>query len=274
MIVDREQRASLTDRAYWDETWWSVRSPKLVSIADNGLRNQVNLAFHRFFCRVLQDADLKGASLIEVGCAQSKWLPYFAQVHGFAVTGIDYSELGCLRAEELLKSANCDGKIIHADMFAAPDSLRESFDIVLSCGLVEHFPDTSAAISACAAFAKPGGLILTIIPNISGIVGFGQRWVDRAVYDKHVPLDSATLRAAHDKCGLSVLSFGYLMSANFAVINHPNVRPAVLNRLLRLFLVGATGSVWALERIGIPIPITRFFSPYVQCVAQKPIKFD
>jgi 2-polyprenyl-3-methyl-5-hydroxy-6-metoxy-1,4-benzoquinol methylase len=270
-MSNNDQRVSLTERGYWDRTWESVQLPKLVDLSDQRVRNRATLAFHEFFADVLGGASLNCRALVEIGCAQSKWLPYFAQVYGLNVTGVDYSELGCLRARELLKTANCEGEIVRADMFSPPERLKAYFDVVISMGLVEHFPDTAAAVAACAAFAKPGGLIVTLVPNMAGAVGLGQRWLDRAIYDKHVPLDETALRAAHERSGLSVLRSGYLMSANFAVINHSNIKPRIVNRLVRAFLLGATGAIWAVERLSLRLPPTRLFSPYVVCVAQKAV---
>jgi 2-polyprenyl-3-methyl-5-hydroxy-6-metoxy-1,4-benzoquinol methylase len=265
------QHSSLTERSYWDETWQSVETPKLVDLSDRKLRNHGNIGFHNFFADVLCRAQVQGGALVEIGCAQSKWLPYFSKVHGLAVTGLDYSQIGCERARALLQRAKCQGQIIQADMFNPPDALRSQFDLVLSMGLVEHFNDTVSAIRACAALAKPGGIIITLIPNLSGIMGFAQRWLDRSVYDKHVPLCREALQSSHEKCGLSILRSEYLLSANLAVINHPNLRPRIINRTIRTFLVAATGGIWALERMRLPIPPSRFLSPYVACVARKSV---
>jgi hypothetical protein len=105
---------------------------------------------------------------------------------------------------------------------------------------------------------------------MTGIPGFGQRLLDRGVYDKHVPLDRDALAAAHRACGFAVLRSEYLMSVNLAVINHPNLRPAFLNKLARGLLVSVTGALWALERVGLHLPRSRVLSPYVACVAKKP----
>jgi len=265
----RDQRAVLTDRSYWDDTWQSVETPKLIDLSDRSLRNHGTIALHDYFDSVLDSLSPRVESLIELGCAQSKWLPYFSNVHKLTVCGIDYSELGCARARELLDRAKCEGEIIHADMFHPPDALRARFDIVLSMGLVEHFGDTASAISACADLAKKGGIIITLIPNLSGLIGFCQRWLDRSVYDKHVPLDREAVAAAHRACGLSILRSDYLLSANFAVLNHPHLRPKIINRLVRGVSIVATGCVWTVECMGINIPPTQFLSPYIACVAMK-----
>jgi len=268
-VNSREELGSLTDRSYWDETWQSVEIPKRVDPSDHSLGNQGTLALHTYFSEVLAAMPSRPESMIEIGCAQSKWLPYFAQVHHLAVAGLDYSELGCTRARALLDQARCVGEVVQADMFQPPQALQSRFDVVLSMGLVEHFDDTASAVRACAAMAKKDGLVVTLVPNLAGVVGFGQRWLDRAVYDKHVPLDREALRRAHEASGLSIVRSEYLLSANFAVINHPNLRPKLLNRLVRGLLVAATGCVWVLERIGLRIPPTRLLSPYVACVGRK-----
>ncbi len=264
------QSHRLTEPAYWDRTWQSVDVPKLVDLSDRRLGNHGNIAFHDFFSAVLGAENLRGGNLIEIGCAQSKWLPYFDKVHGFAVTGLDYSEIGCDRSRAILQQARSSGDIVLADMFTPPDDLRSRFDVVLSMGLVEHFADTTAAVRACAALAKPGGIVITTVPNMCGIVGLGQRWLDRGVYEKHVPLDREQLREAHEQSGLAIVRSEYLLAANFAVINHPNVKPAVANKLVRGILVATTGGVWAFERYGRSVPATRVFSPYVACVGRKP----
>lgn len=267
--MNSEDQSSLTERVYWERTWQSVKLPRLVDLSDRSLANHGNIAIHNFFSDILRTLSLRGGSLIEVGCAQSKWLPYFAAVHGLAVTGLDYSDFGCARARALLQQARCRGEVIQADVFNPPDELRSRFDVVLSMGLVEHFADTASAISACAALARPGGTVITTIPNMRGIVGFGQRWLDRNVYNKHVPLDREALRAAHEKCGLSIMRSEYLLAANFLVINHTGLKSRLLTGVVRGVLVAATGGVWALESMGAPLPATRIFSPYVACVASK-----
>lgn len=268
-MSDRENQSSLTERSYWDEVWASTTMPRLVDPSDRSLGNHGNLVLHDFFSAVLRDAAPAGGRLIEIGCAQSKWLPYFAKVHGMAVTGMDYSELGCARARALVHSAGCEGEIVKADMFNPPDELRSRFDVVLSMGLIEHFPDTASAVRACAELAKPGGIVVTLVPNMGGAIGIGQRWLDRDVYRKHVVLGREALRGAHERCDLTILRSEYVSSPNFGVINHSNLKPALLNKAIRGLLLAVTAGFWTAERAGISIPAAAFLSPYVACVAAK-----
>ncbi len=210
----------------------------------------------------------RGGSLIELGCAHSKWLPYFTRHFGLQVTGLDYVEQGCETSRNMLHAAGVTGTIAHGDVFNPPHDLIGRFDVVYSMGLVEHFESTADAISACAAFAKPDGLIVTIIPNLTGLIGVLQRILDRQVYDKHIVLGPDQLCAAHEAAGLAVLDCRYLLSANFAVVNHPAIRPMVLNKVIRGMLIAATLTVWLLEYV-LAIPPSRLMSPYVACVARR-----
>src|SRR3954447_19350720 len=58
-----------------------------------------------------------GATPLEVGAANSIWLPYFARKYGYHVTGLDYSHNGCQLAEARLRSAGIEGAIIEGDLF-------------------------------------------------------------------------------------------------------------------------------------------------------------
>lgn len=267
-ISRQDQSPSLTDRSYWEGIWESAKLPRGVNPLDCSIRNRGNMAFHRFFSSALRSMPLQNASLVEVGCAQSKWLPYFWKEHGLSVTGLDYSPLGCARALALMKRDGCPGKVVQADMFDPPGDLRSRFDVVLSMGLVEHFTDTASAIGACAALAKPGGIVITTIPNLSGFLGWVQRLVDRRIYEKHVPLDCKALRAAHERCGLLVLQSGYLQAANFAVVNSVE-KTGISAGLIRGLLLFVTAAIWAFEWAFGRLPETQIFSPYATCVARK-----
>jgi 2-polyprenyl-3-methyl-5-hydroxy-6-metoxy-1,4-benzoquinol methylase len=266
-MTDQNSPFARTDEQYWERTWFSSEVPRPVDLNDRSLRNHATLALHAFFEQALAPLSGRGGSLIELGCAHSKWLPYFAQRFGLQVAGLDYVESGCETSRNMLQAAGVTGTIVHGDVFNPPRDLAGRFDVVYSAGLVEHFESTADAISACAAFAKPGGLIVTIIPNLTGLIGILQRVLDRQIYDKHIVLGPDQLRAAHETAGLTVLDCRYLLSANFAIMNHPAIRPMVLNKAVRGGWIAATLAVWLLEYV-VTIPPSRLLSPYVVCVAR------
>lgn len=267
-MTDQNPPFARTDERYWERAWFSSGIPRPVDLKDRSLRNHATLALHAFFEQALEPLSDRGGNLIELGCAHSKWLPYFAQCFGLQVTGLDYVKSGCETSRNMLHTAGVTGTIVHGDIFNPPHDLTGRFDVVYSAGLVEHFESTADAISACAAFAKPDGLIVTIIPNLTGLIGFLQRFLGRQIYDKHIVLRSDQLRAAHEAAGLTVLDCHYLLSANFAIMNHPAIRPMLLNKAIRGMLIAATLAVWLLEYV-VTIPPSRLLSPYVACVASR-----
>lgn len=258
-------------KAYWDKNW-SVKPPDLLDMEDTRTANEVNLRFHNYLSEMISPTRSAGKRFLEVGCARSVWLPYFAQKYGLKISGLDYSEDGCRQAKALLSMSSVEGEVICADLFAPPDEMLGAFDYVFSLGVVEHFTDTSACMAAMARFLRPGGMAITVIPNMRGTTGALQRLCDKAVFDIHVALTPAELQLAHDRAGLSTISCGYFISTNYYVVNSQHRRGSLYYPLLRL-MHGAMGrlsmAVWWLERKFGNLPAVQAFSPYIICVARK-----
>ena len=260
-------QAPLVEASYWSANWARERTlPPPVDPAGPGLGNSIDRAWDRYFRDALADLP-PGARLLEIGAARSRWLPYFARHFGLSVTGLDYAELGCQQARAMLARAGEPGEVVCADLFAPPPDLLGGFAVVVSFGVVEHFPDTAACIAACARFLAPGGRMITTLPNMRGTVGGLQRLLDPAIYRIHVPLRPGDLRRAHERAGLDVVQCGYAMPANWRVVVVDPKRPG--RRLLRRSLAAATDLVWAADRIGLSLPPNRLTSPYVTCLARS-----
>ena len=259
---------NLTDESYWSSLWQhDMALPKPVNPKDKRPANTVVLAWDKFFRSALRDVR-PGADFLEIGCAQSRWLPYFHQELGLNVAGLDYSEVGCVKARQMLKAAGVPGEVHHADMFNAPEALQGRFDVVASFGVVEHFKDTAECLEVCAGFLKPGGILLTTIPNMRGSVGWLQRLLDKTTYGIHVPLGPDDLIAAHGKANLGVKHCDYLMSANWGVVALPRMK-GWTGRTLKRTLKGATRLVWRAERLGVSLPSNGLTSPYIACVGVR-----
>lgn len=110
-------------------------------------------------------------------------------------------------------------EVICADLYSPPSSLLNAFDLVISYGVVEHFNDLAGVVAAISRFAKTGGVVFTLIPNIRGSIYQSLMKVyNRNVYDAHVPYDSIDLASAHVKAGLVVENCFYFLSSNFVVV--------------------------------------------------------
>lgn len=251
---------------YWDNNWSKVEFPKIFDANDRRLDNYVNIQLHDFFKNILKDKN--DFSVLEIGCANSIWPIYFHKYFNADVYGLDYSEVGCEKSRNLLKHYNIPGEIYCADLFSPPADLLQKFDLVVSFGVVEHFEDTSYCLKSCAAFVKPGGILLTLIPNIPGIIGFVQRFVDREVYDVHMPLTKKKMLDAHKAAALDLEYCDYFMSINLSVVNSGLFSNHRFNTPLRRILSGISKLFWMLERYGLKIPKNRFTSPYIMTVAK------
>ncbi|HXY09600.1 MAG TPA: class I SAM-dependent methyltransferase [Terriglobales bacterium] len=235
------------------------------------LKYHANLQFASLFKTIFdgpKNPDIP-LSLIELGCARSVWLPYFAKEHGFRVTGIDYSSLGCEQARAILAREGTDGEVILGDIFQPPLHLLNSFDYIVSFGVVEHFVATEQCLRACGRFLKVRGQMLTVIPNMNGLVGLLQKWLGREVYDVHVPLDEKALRRAHEGAGLNVLRCEYFCFSHFGVLNLDRRRQSLVGLWLSRALVASSALIWLLERAGAKLPANKVTSPYIICVSEK-----
>jgi len=257
---------------YWERVWKDRTDvPVYSDPANRNLDNHVYHRFHEFFSGLFQGQDCKGKRLIEVGCARSIWLPYFSKNFGFRVAGLDYSEAGCSQTREILRRTGTEGSVFCGDFFSPDPSLLEAFDVVVSFGVAEHFQPTEECIRALAQLVKPGGRLITVIPNLVGLMGFLQKFADRECFAAHVPLTLDDLKAAHSDSALEVLSCFYFILGNFWVVNISSWRktsPAAYRWVCRV-VMAASRIGWILDRLMPGMGSNRFSSSYVVCEARK-----
>ncbi len=253
---------------YWDDNWSTVDFPKPFDHTNQSLDNHYNLELHKYFQKVL--GNKKGFSVLEIGCANSTWPVYFHQYFDAEVYGLDYSEVGCEKSRALLEHHKIPCEIYCADLFSPPSELLGKFDLVVSFGVVEHFENTADCLKSCAAFVKPGGHLLTLIPNIPSVVGFIQKLVDREIYDIHMPLTKKKLINAHSQAHLPLKECDYFMSINLSIVNSGSFSNHPLNKYLRHGLSASSKIFWILERYGLKIPKNWLTSPYLIALHQAP----
>jgi 2-polyprenyl-3-methyl-5-hydroxy-6-metoxy-1,4-benzoquinol methylase len=261
--------SSKTTKEYWENQWVGRDISLPVDPRKSGLNNHVNKQFDRYFHTILSTFQTDGATLLEVGCAGSSWLPYFQQQFGFKIFGLEYTKIGCEQASTVLEHSNIEGEIVQGDLFKPPVSFIENFDVIVTFGLVEHFEDTESCISALGNLLKPGGIIITNIPNMNGIVGYLQKKVGRDIYNVHVPLNKHNLLSAHHSLGLDVFSIDYVVPFSLGVINLSAVEPQLKFRIYTRLFSWISKLVWVLENIGLRLPGSELYSPYIFCAATK-----
>lgn len=268
----RESRSAgdLAGQDFWQNVWEDSLLPQGVRTDGSSVRDSAFIESLRRSLSMAQNVD----RVIELGCAGSVWLSLLATHFGLSVAGLDYSERGCELSRAVLARDGVVGDVRCADIFSAPDDFAGAFDAAVSFGVVEHFENTADVIRAAAAFVRPGGLVITEVPNLTGLAGAMLKRANRPVYDAHHALGRGDLSAAHGAAGLEVLSCEYVMSIGPSVVSLHTADGysvgAGWRRAVSL-LHRVSDIVWRLERrMGRRFPGSRVLSPFIWCVARVP----
>lgn len=270
MQVEVEDKAG---KEFWNMVWEDQEVPTRVDPNEPSWEAVFVSQIDDYFRTLFSKETTKGKSFLELGCGGSIWLPYFAKEFGFEVSGIDYSETGCEKERRILEKAQVSGDIHYADFFDSESALHSKFDFVYSSGVAEHFVPTSRCISAFKNFLKPGGTMITLIPNMAGVIGSLQKILNKEVYDIHVVLDREDLEKAHNEVGLNVVNCKYLQSTGFGVLDttgldesltSTKIKNASVKNLSRISLL-----LTALENKTFRLPKSKLLSPFIGCIATK-----
>jgi len=100
-----------------------------------------------------------GKQVVDVGCGCGILAEGMARA-GAHVTGIDLADkpLAVARLHQLESEAQVEYRQISAEALAAESPGR--FDLVTCMELLEHVPNPASTVAACAALAKPSGLVV------------------------------------------------------------------------------------------------------------------
>jgi 2-polyprenyl-6-hydroxyphenyl methylase/3-demethylubiquinone-9 3-methyltransferase len=99
-------------------------------------------------------AALDGAAVLDVGCGGGILAEAMAR-RGARVTGIDLSEKALRVAELHLHESKLD---VRYEKSSVEDYVGE-FDVVTCMELLEHVPQPSSMVTACARLVRPGGRV-------------------------------------------------------------------------------------------------------------------
>ncbi len=264
----------LAGKNFWESQWSESSAIPPINVSDNSLRNYQRRKFHERFQEIFSSLETSDKQLLELGCAYSVWLPYFAKEFGFKVSGLDYSETGCAVERQLLGEMNTEGEIICADFFTPPKECHEKYDVLVSFGVAEHFTDTAGCLRHFSRFLKPGGIIFTLIPNMVGILGPIAKIINRPFYDLHMLLSAENLAEAHRQAGFAEVQSNYFMSVNFGVLNsftgiEKGSAKWALNKAILWGLLGVTAFTWLIEGSLKDLKPNQTFSPYIVCTGYK-----
>ncbi len=265
----------LTTRAYWDGVWRHAKIPQPLDPHSTALKDFGRRQWDQYLRRMLGRTNLLCASypvrLLEVGCGGSVLLPYFYKEFNFSVSGLDYSAFGCAKSRAIHEAARVPAEIYHGDMFDPPSQLQSQFDLVCSFGLIEHFRPPEEAITAISRFCRPGGYLLTTVPNLRGMLGAIQKAVNPPVYELHAPMSVTALAAAHSRSGLEVIEASPFGTINLMVVNFSGSGSRIPETLGLGLTACVSRTFWALHKLGLPERASAFTAPYLGCLAKLPL---
>ncbi len=257
--------AGLSQNEYW-QLGYQRRKNRLEPPDLNDFRNFAT----RRVVHTLESVGLAGKRVLEVGAGDSEILLLLAKrLAGIAqFAGLDYAAAGCELLRDRGRQVGAEIEIIQSDLFRPPQELIGGFDLVYSVGLVEHFARLGDVLAALTRFLRPGGDLVTIIPNMHGVLGtLTKRW-NREVYEIHIPHSLSTFLAGHADAGLQVVRSGYLCSSNFGVLSSCFEGGAGQGARAYRWLSRLSKGLWWYESRMFELPKTAWLSPYIYAISR------
>jgi SAM-dependent methyltransferase len=177
-----------------------------------------------------------GLRVVEIGSAPGNHLIRMREAFGWEPFGIERSPAGAALNRARFVSAGIDPhNVIEGDIFddgiAAP--LAGSFDVVVSRGFIEHFPDPAPVIDRHLDLLATGGTLVVSIPNMRGVNLLQALLFNRAIiplHNREIMRLSAFARLFEGR-PLEPLVAGYYGTCNAALFIHA---AGPLTRALRL----------------------------------------
>ena len=153
----------------WDENWGKDTIDPLI------LARQLDLPDSLAWSKIIDDLKIRFGSIhklrvIEIGAGVGRAGARLAK-EGADVTLIDSSHIAIQKAKDFWGKAGLRANFLVSDIFALPEKLKDSFDISISFGLVEHFraEDRQKIFSIHADVLKKGGAGIIGTPNAWGM---------------------------------------------------------------------------------------------------------
>lgn len=148
---------------------WNADYEHFKTTYSENIDTPANLVNNLQFEFVLEDIERflpspRERKVLEVGCGGARTSLYLAR-RGFDVTCSDYAPEAIRLAEDNFAACDAHGTFVQDDLLNSRIP-AESFDCVMSFGLLEHFEDLPPILAGITRRVKPGGIqIHCIIPK-------------------------------------------------------------------------------------------------------------
>ena len=174
-----------------------------------------------------------GLSILDVGCGDALFFDALAEFGD--VEGVETDR-------DIVNPANPHFQKIHVGPLDDSFQPGKQYSLLLLLDVLEHIPDSAAALRRCVSLLQPGGTILITVP------AFNLVWTNHDVINHHVTrYHKSTLFPLLQQAGLKIEDSAYWFQWTFPVKfaerivekilrmqpNNPPIPPPFINRVLR-----------------------------------------
>jgi SAM-dependent methyltransferase len=145
------------------------------------------------------------------------------------------------------------------------------FDVIFSGGFIEHFASPALVLDKIVDLLKPGGYLITTVPNLESVYWVIQRIIDKDLYQQHIKITKSELTGFYKSSGLVLDVVRYVGSFDLFAVDWSRLR-STSNFLsdYAMFLVGKTNASVnrVLHRVSNDCN-SRLFSPFIVAIGHK-----
>ena len=279
MTMNEDTR--LSTKEYWD-TYYNPDdfSKERISFIDTILQKKIFSWLVPYDEYLLWDVLLEEylpknnrLRVLEVGSAPGKFLLRLHRVFNFVPYGVDFSEKGVAVNKKIFEENNINSNNIICADFLSEDfhnKHKDSFDIVVSRGFIEHFADVRDVVEKHMNVLKSGGYLVINIPNLTGLNYSLANMFNKEGLETH-NCDIMNLEAftgLFDEETLQKLYCRYYGTFSFYLFNTKHFFACFILRLCRLLQLIVLNPLFRML-FGKKGKETAGFSPYLLFIGKK-----
>jgi trans-aconitate methyltransferase len=251
----------ITDESHWEGVWRGIQ-------VTDGSEVFEDRTFDAILSKYLPVSTTMRA--IELGCVPGSYMLYLHRRYGYRVSGLDFLDRINTLRPNLTALGVVPEKLIKADFLTA--DIGDTWNVVASFGLIEHFRDTEFVLERHCNLVAPGGYLVVQLPHFRGAQYILQRLFNNHVLPAH-NLDSMrpkVYRRYLERRGYEVLTCNYFRTFDFWATgaNNPLFARRALSLRIAYHVSHLTKKV--LQATGLAALPNPVFSPYIVVVARRP----
>lgn len=153
------------DKSYWDTSWKDTEN----TVSERTVYYMIDTIKLEYLLSLLENGK-RDIKILEVGCGSAR-LSCFLASYGYKNTCLDYSKSALEVAKNNFILTNNNGNFVLGDVKNLPFK-DDSYDVVISTGLLEHFRNPQIVVDEMVRVLKPEGLFFSdIVPKKFSLLG-------------------------------------------------------------------------------------------------------